>query len=118
MPPSEAFASRRPTMPVASEDSELIRHALAYVGALYRELTQENGAPALGTQNQTVDFILADPELRAVVARWGRMVEEAEATVMPPQRLPQDDAYRRIRDHMTAALTPPVFGRSGGPPRR
>ena len=105
-------------MPVATEDSELIRHALAYTDALYRELTQENGAPALGTQNQTVDFILADPELRAAVARLGQMVEEAEATVRPPQRLPQDDAYWRVREHMTAALAPPVFNRSGEPPRR
>lgn len=105
-------------MPVATEDTELIRYALAYADALYRELTQENGAPALGTQNQTVDFILADPELRAAVARRGRMVEEAEPTVGPPQRLPQDDAYRRICEYMTAALARPVFGRSGEPPGR
>jgi hypothetical protein len=104
-------------MPATTEDTELIRHALAYVDALYRELTQENGAPALGTQNQTVDFILADPELRAAVARWGRLVEEGEATVGPPRRLPQDAAYRRIREHMTAAMARPVFAGSGEPPR-
>jgi hypothetical protein len=104
-------------MPAATKDTELIRYALAYADALYRELTQENGAPALGTQNQTVDFILADPELRAAVARWGRKIEEAEARVGPPQRLPQDAAYERIRAHMAAALVRPVFAGSGAPPR-
>ena len=34
------------------------------------ELTEENGAPTLGTQNQAVDFILADPELCRAVADW------------------------------------------------
>jgi hypothetical protein len=43
-----------------TEDTALIRHVLAYVVELYRELTTENGAPTLGTQNQGVDFILTD----------------------------------------------------------
>ena len=42
-----------------SEDVRL--QALAYVIKLYDELTAENGAPTLGTQNQAVDFILAKP---------------------------------------------------------
>jgi hypothetical protein len=104
-------------MPAATEDTELIRYALAYVDALYRELTQENGAPALGTRNQLVDFILADPELRAAVARRGRMVEAAETAGEPPRRLPQDAAYRRIRERMIAAMAPPVFAGSGEAPR-
>jgi hypothetical protein len=45
-----------------TEDVVLIRRALAYAIELYRELTGENGAPTLGTQNQIVDFILADPK--------------------------------------------------------
>ena len=57
-------------MATTTEDTTLIGRALAYVIELYRELTDENGAPTLGTQNQIVDFILADPEL----ARSGRAV--------------------------------------------
>jgi hypothetical protein len=52
-------------MPAITEDTLLIRQALAYAIELYRELSEENGAPTLGTQNQVVDFILADPDLRA-----------------------------------------------------
>lgn len=44
--------------------SEHVRlQALALI-KLYDELTAENGAPTLGTQNQAVDFILANPERR------------------------------------------------------
>ncbi|MEI4884002.1 hypothetical protein, partial [Klebsiella pneumoniae] len=56
------------TLPV--EDTQLQADALAYVIRLYGELTEENGAPTLGTQNQAVDFIVADPELRRAVAAW------------------------------------------------
>ena len=38
----------------ATEDTKLGAQALAYVIELYRELTVENGAPTLGTQNQAV----------------------------------------------------------------
>ena len=51
-------------MPALTEATVLIRRAIAYVIELYPELTAENGAPSLGTQNQVVEFILADPELR------------------------------------------------------
>ena len=47
----------------STEDTLLIRQAMAYVIELYREMTEENGAPMLGTQNQVVDYILAEPEL-------------------------------------------------------
>ena len=70
-------------MVTATENVELIRHALAYAIELYRELTGENGAPTLGTQNQIVDFILADPELREAVTRRGGTVEIDEATTRP-----------------------------------
>ena len=39
-------------MPALTEDTVLIRRAIAYVIELYRELTAENGAPSLGTQNR------------------------------------------------------------------
>jgi hypothetical protein len=80
-------------MPAITEDIDLIRQAVAYAIELYRELSGENGAPSLGTQNQVVDFILADPELRAAVAHWGRYIETDEATTAPPRRLPCDAAY-------------------------
>jgi hypothetical protein len=98
-------------MTARTEDTELIRHAIAYVIELYRELTEENGAPSLGTQNQAVDFILADPELSAAVAEWGRRHQIDEATTEPPQRLPCDATYRRVRDFLLRAMAPPVFVR-------
>ncbi len=52
---------------MAVTENTLIRQALAYVIVLYHELTEENGAPTLDTQNQVVDFILADPELSRAV---------------------------------------------------
>jgi hypothetical protein len=74
-------------MPALTEDTVLIRRAIAYVIELYRELTAENGAPSLGTQNQVVEFILADPELREAVAQWGQAAEPDEAT--PINRIPR-----------------------------
>jgi hypothetical protein len=79
-------------------------------------LSEENGAPSLGTQNQAVDFILADPELRAAVVRWGRLVESDEATTAPPQRLPCDAAYWRIRTYLQSIMDQPVFTRPGQEP--
>jgi hypothetical protein len=94
-----------------TEDTELIGQAEAYAIELYRELTEENGAPSLGTQNQIVDFILADAELREAVARWARTTEIAEATTAAPKRLPWDAAYRRIRDFAQSRIEQPVFTR-------
>lgn len=102
-------------MPANTEDPELICDVLAYVDELYRELTQENGAPALGTQNQVVDFILADPELSAAAARRGRVVAAAEDAGVPPPRLPLDAAYEQVRARLLAAMPPPVFSGSGKP---
>ena len=98
-------------MTVTTEDTELLRKVLAYVTALYRELSAENGAPTLGTQNQVVDFILADPQLRAAVAAWGNTENTEEATLAPPRRLPCDAAYRRIRDYMARVMETPMFVR-------
>jgi hypothetical protein len=103
-------------MPEITEDTVLIRQALAYAIALYRELSEENGAPTLGTQNQVVDFILADPELRAAAAHWARLVGSDEATTAPPRRLPYDAAYRRIRDYLQSIVDQPVFTRPGQQP--
>lgn len=103
-------------MAALTEDTELIRRALAYAIELYRELTDENGAPTLGLQNQIVDFILADPELRQAVAQWGRTFESDEATTRPPRRLPYDAAYQRIRDFALSRMDQPVFMRPGQEP--
>ena len=103
-------------MPAITEDTVLIRQAVAYAIELYRELTEENGAPSLGTQNQVVDFILADPELRAAVAHWGQLTDPDEATTAPPRRLPCDAAYRRIRAYLTSIMDEPVFTRPGQEP--
>jgi hypothetical protein len=91
------------------EDTRLRRQALAYVIELYDDLTEENGAPTLGTQNQAVDFILADPELRRGVAEWAATVEIDEASVARPRRLPQDELYWRVRSHMEEIMGQPVF---------
>ena len=103
-------------MAAITEDTLLIRQALAYAIELYRELSEENGAPSLGTQNQVVDFILADPELRAAVSDWGRLVDNGEATTAPPRRLPCDGAYRRIRAYLQSIMDQPVFTRPGQEP--
>jgi hypothetical protein len=84
-------------MAATTEDTWVIAQALAYVQQLHDELTRENGAPTLGTQNQAVEFILSDPGLRQAVAAWARTVDTAEATTAPRRRPPQDEAYRRVR---------------------
>ena len=103
-------------MPAITEDTVLVRQAVAYAIELYRELTQENGAPSLGTQNQVVDFILTDPELREAVTRWGDLTEADEAKTAPPRRLPCDAAYRRIKAFLESIMDEPVFARPGQEP--
>ena len=68
-------------MALPVEDTLLQRRALAYVIELYDELTTENGAPTLGTQNQAVDFILANPDLCRAVAEWAATRDIDEASV-------------------------------------
>ena len=97
-------------MALPDEDTLLLRQALAYVIALYHELTAENAAPTHGTQNQAVDFILADPELRRAVAEWASTRDVDEASVMPPRRLREDDLYRRVRVHLERIMGRPVSG--------
>ena len=83
--------------PHRPEDADTIIDALAYVEELHQELTTENGAPPLGSQNQVVDAILADPALTAYVCDWARRNRVLEARAEPPQRPPIDHAYRRVR---------------------
>jgi hypothetical protein len=92
-----------------SEDTKLGTQALAYVIELYRELTMENGAPTLGTQNQAVDFIRADPELRRAVTAWAEAAQIDEATTAPPQRLPFDALYNHVRAFLERVMTPRIF---------
>jgi hypothetical protein len=96
-------------MALPVEDTRLRRQALAYVIELYDELTEENGAPTLGTQNQAVDFILLDPDLRRAVAQWAATREIDEASTAPPQRLTQDDLYCRVRGYLEEIMEPPIF---------
>lgn len=89
-----------------TEDSEAILDALAYVEQLHQELTTENGAPPLGTQNQVVDAILADPALVAYVRDWAAHNQVLEASTAPAQRLPIDDVYRRLSALLLKNETP------------
>ena len=96
-------------MVVQIKDTELAAKALAYVIELYREFNVENGAPPLGTQNQVVEFILADPELTAAVARWAEGLDIEEASTRPPQRLPRDALYERVRACLEEFGQDPMF---------
>ena len=96
-------------LPLPTEDTKLGAQALAYVIELYRELTAENGAPTLGNQNQAVDFIRADPDLRRAVAAWAETVEIDEATTAPHRRLPFDVLYDGVRAFLERTMAPSVF---------
>jgi len=105
----------RSDRPIPEEDIGLRQAAYAYVIALYRELTEENGAPTPGTENQVVDFILADPERRRRVVLWAATTSVGEATTAPLQRLTQDTFYVEIRTLMERIMAPPVFETPGTP---
>jgi hypothetical protein len=92
-----------------TEDTRLIADAFEYVVELYRELSEENGTPSLGTQNQAVDFILADPELRRSVGKWARRSRSDEATTAPRQRLPFDQTHRQVAAFLRRIMEIPVF---------
>ena len=83
-----------------ARDTTLALHALTYVIRLHADLTSEHGAPTLGTQNQAVDFIVADPELSRAVATWAAVPNIGEASTKPYQRLPHDELYRRVREYL------------------
>jgi hypothetical protein len=92
-----------------TEEARLGLAALAYVIDLHDELTQENGAPPLGTQNQAVDFILSDPELRHALADWAANAEVDEATTTLQRRPPHDALYHRVRTYLEHIMGPRVF---------
>jgi hypothetical protein len=96
-------------MAAATKDIALIKAAIGYVIELYRELSAENGAPTLGTQNQAVDFILADRALAHAVKEWAAGAQIDEATTAPPQRLPINDTYRRVAAFLRDTMQRPVF---------
>jgi hypothetical protein len=100
-------------MALPIEDTGLQQAALAYVVALYDELTAQNGAPTLGIQNQAVDLILADPQLRRAVGEWAAAAAAAhtpigEATTAPRRRPPQDALYGRVRSYLEQTIGKPV----------
>jgi len=65
------FALNWETIDKMARDTALGLHALTYVIRLHADITSEHGAPTLGTQNQAVDFILADPDDK----HWGSFNE-------------------------------------------
>jgi hypothetical protein len=85
-----------------SEDVRL--QALAYVIKLYDELTAENAAPTLGTQNQAVDFILASPERRRAVAEWATSINIEEASMAPRRRLPYNQLYQQVHAYLETIM--------------
>jgi uncharacterized membrane protein len=91
-----------------TKDTKLGLQALAYVSELYRELTAENVAPPLGSQNQAVELIRADPELRRAVVAWAETVED-EAVMVPRRFLPFDALYDRLHTFLEQTMTSPVF---------
>ena len=86
-------------MTQVTEDTALIRHALAYAIELYRELTDENGAPSLGmgwsginrnivTASELTWFDLAAPgAMPATGAMFCRIALDGRSLVGPGIRL-------------------------------
>ena len=69
---------------------------------------QKSGKLRPDTQNQVVDFILADPALRAAIAvpiRNRRRRCRGDGCSF-------DGAYRRIRDYLRTVLDDPVLNRT------
>jgi hypothetical protein len=92
-----------------TEDTKVGAQALAYVIELHHELTDENGAPTLGTQNQAVEFIRADPRLRLAVTAWAKTTDIEEATIAPRRCLPIDGLHDQVRAFLQRIMTPRVF---------
>jgi hypothetical protein len=91
-----------------TREARLRLAALAYVIHLHNELTQENGAPPLGTQNQAVDFILGDPELRRALADWAADADLEQITTAM-RRPPHDALYHRVRSYLEQIDRPRIF---------
>ena len=99
-----------------SEDVRL--QALTYVIKLYDELTAENGAPTLGTQNQAVDFILANPERRRAVADWATSINIEEASTAPQRRLPYNQLYQQVHAFLETIMEATAAAGLTGTPQR
>ena len=102
-----AFALNWETIDAMVQDTALALHALTYVIRLHADLTSEHGAPIRGTQNQAVDFILADRDLSRAVATWAAITNIGEASTKPSQRLPHDELYRRVREYLEKISSEP-----------
>ena len=98
-------------MALPVEDPKLRREALVYVIRLYDELTEENGAPTLGTQNQAVDFILADPSCAAPSRRGPRPPRAAEG--LGSIAAEGDPVIRLWAGHLRMENLPSPSGRRG-----
>src|SRR5215472_9792178 len=99
-----------------TDATRLMLAALYYVTALHNEVTQEHGMPPLGTQNQAVDLILGDPELRRALAEWA---EGAHIDAMTPslRRPPHDALYHRVRRYLEEIPRARVFPTADHPSR-
>jgi hypothetical protein len=54
--------------------------------------------------------------LREAVARWAATAQTDEAGMRPPRRLPQDAAYRRVREFLQQRIDRRIFAGSGDNP--
>jgi hypothetical protein len=72
-----------------------IQICTANSGYAARQLS-ENRAPTLGTQNQAVDFILANPERRRAVTEWATSINIEEASTAPQRRLSYNQLYQQV----------------------
>jgi hypothetical protein len=86
-----------------SDHPELVPDAMEYVEEMHRELAAENTAPPPGVEGRIVSAILDDPELRDYVRNWAQRNHVLEAGLEPPERLPMDNIYRRVRAMLLAA---------------
>jgi hypothetical protein len=105
-----------PEMVELTKEARLKMAALAYVIGLHNELTQENGAPPLGTQNQAVDFILGDTELRRALADCAADADIDEMTTVL-RWPPQDALCHRVRSYLEQIDGPRVFATAEHPSR-
>jgi hypothetical protein len=96
-------------MVLRREDPELVLDAMAYVGAVHRDLTAENTAPSSGVEGRVIAAIRADPALSDYVRTWASDEGALEASVSPLRRPPIDATYERVRE---------LLRRAGDQPRR
>src|SRR3954453_6151144 len=101
--PARRLPSARLTIMDHSDHPELVPDAMEYVEEMNRELAAENTAPPPGVEGRIVSAILDDPELRDYVRNWAQRNHVLEAGLEPPERLPMDKIYPRLRGGGVAA---------------